>query len=126
MAEYIKREDVLELAKRGFIVGNCNYSSVVAFINGIPSADVVERDEGIRIGAELAAMHGSDATSQDLERAYWDGYEEAMKKRDVRTVVLCRDCIHFQQFRTWDGFCKIDGMLWNNDFFCANGKKEES
>ena len=126
MAEYVKREDVLELAKRGFIVGNRNYSSVVAFINGIPSADVVERDEGIRIGAELAAMHGSDATSQDLERAYWDGYEEAMKKRDVRTVVLCRDCIHFQQFRTWDGFCKIDGMLWNNDFFCANGKKEES
>lgn len=40
MAECIKREDVLELAKRGFIVGNCNYSSVVAFINDIPSADV--------------------------------------------------------------------------------------
>lgn len=40
MAEYIKREDVLELAKRGFIVGNRNYSSVVAFINDIPSADV--------------------------------------------------------------------------------------
>ena len=44
---------------------------------------------------------------------------------DVRPVVLCRDCIHFQQFRPHDGFCKIDGMLWNNDFFCANGKREE-
>ena len=87
MAEYIKREDVLELAKRGFIVGNSNYSSVVSFINDVPSADVVERDEGIRMGAELAAMHGSDATSQDLEKAFWTGYEEAMKKRDVRPVV---------------------------------------
>ena len=45
---------------------------------------------------------------------------------DVRPVVLCRDCIHFQQFRPRDGFCKIDGMLWNNDFFCANGKREET
>ena len=45
---------------------------------------------------------------------------------DVRPVVRCRDCIHFQQFRPHDGFCKIDGMLWNNDFFCANGKREES
>lgn len=46
MAEYIKREDVLELAKRGFIVGNRNYSSVVAFVNDVPSADVVERKAG--------------------------------------------------------------------------------
>ena len=45
---------------------------------------------------------------------------------DVRPVVMCRDCVHFQQFRPHDGFCKIDGMLWNNDFFCANGKREES
>lgn len=41
-------------------------------------------------------------------------------------IVRCRDCIHFQQFRAHDGFCQIDGMLWNNDFFCANGKIEES
>lgn len=49
------------------------------------------------------------------------------RANDVRHVVRCRDCIHFQQFRPHDGFCKIDGMLWNNDFFCANGEnKEES
>lgn len=41
-------------------------------------------------------------------------------------IVRCRYCIHFQQFRAHDGFCQIDGMLWNNDFFCANGKREES
>ena len=45
---------------------------------------------------------------------------------DVRPVVLCVECVHFQQFRPHDGFCKIDGMLWNNDFFCANEKREES
>ena len=83
MDVYIKRRDVLSLAKRGYLVGNGNYQSVKNYINSIPAAD-------------------------------------------VRPVVLCRDCIHFQQFRPHDGFCKIDGMLWNNDFFCANGKREES
>ncbi len=46
--------------------------------------------------------------------------------KDFAEVVRCRDCVHFQQFRPHDGFCKIDGMLWNNDFFCANGMREES
>lgn len=50
------------------------------------AADVMTRDEGIRLGAELAAMHGSDATSQDLEKAYWRGFEDAMQKRDVQPV----------------------------------------
>jgi hypothetical protein len=49
---------------------------------------------------------------------------------DVRPVVLCKDCVHFQKVRPHDGFCKMffkmDGMLLNNDFFCANGKREES
>lgn len=45
--------------------------------------------------------------------------------KDFVEVVRCRDCVHFQQFRLYDGFCKIDGMLWNNDFFCANGKRAD-
>ncbi len=61
-------------------------------------ADVMTRDEGIRLGAELAAMHGSDATSQDLEKSYWRGFEDAMQKRDVQPVKhgrwIERDC-HF-------------------------------
>ena len=118
MAEYIKREDV-GLSDFEIVMCNGDYKEALKMllekVEKIPSADVVERDEGIRMGAELAAMHGSDATSQDLEKAFWTGYEEAMKKRDVRPVVLCRDCVHFQQFRSWDGFCKIDGMLWNNE-----------
>ena len=39
-------------------------------------------DYGIKIGADLAAMHGSDATSKQLEKAFFDGMEEAMKKDD--------------------------------------------
>lgn len=49
----------------------------------------------------------------------------AIPAADVRPVVLCQYCEHFQQFRPHDGFCKIDGMLWNNDFFCANGIMRE-
>lgn len=65
----------------------CYIDDMVDSIEGFPAADVVSRDEGIRMGAELAAMHGSDATSQQLEKAFFDGMEEAMKKKDVRPVV---------------------------------------
>ena len=37
-------------------------------------------DQGIQYGAQLAAMHGSDATSQDLEKSYWQGFEDGYKK----------------------------------------------
>ena len=33
-------------------------------------------DRGIKDGAELAAMHGSDATSQELQEQYFKGMEE--------------------------------------------------
>jgi hypothetical protein len=61
---------------------------------------------------------------------HWDGHTEKDVTRllslDVRPVVLCSDCVHFHQFRPHDGFCEIDDMLCDNNFFCANGKKEES
>ena len=46
MAEYIKREDVITLAKQGKLVSNRNYESVCAYINSVPAADVVERKNG--------------------------------------------------------------------------------
>lgn len=101
MAEYIDRDNAIELLSQPIVmsmclsVDECHNKRAQRridryLIENIPAADVVGRDEGIRIGAELAAMHGSDATSQDLEEAYWTGYEEAMKKCDVRPVVRAR------------------------------------
>ena len=52
-----------------------------------PHGDLIDRDEGIKIGAELAAMHESDATTQELEKEYWHGYEDAMQRRDIKPVV---------------------------------------
>lgn len=49
--------------------------------------DVLPRDEAIKMGAELAAIHGSDATSQQLEEAYFKGVEDGMTRRNVRPVV---------------------------------------
>ena len=46
MNDYIKREDVLALIDKGYIVGNRNYNSVAKLINSIPSADVVEQKKG--------------------------------------------------------------------------------
>ena len=97
MSEYIKREDAVFAAckvlekfggcKMGELCPDVGCSEVRDIVDQYICEDVVERDEGIRMGADLAAMHGSDATSQDLEKAFWTGYEEAMKKRDVRPVV---------------------------------------
>lgn len=44
---------------------------------------------------------------------------------DAVPVVRCGQCSHFHPFRPHDGFCQIDGMLWDNDFFCKNGQRRE-
>lgn len=44
---------------------------------------------------------------------------------DAVEVVRCADCVHFEPFRRHDGFCKIDGMLRENDFFCKCGQRRE-
>ena len=46
MDVYIKRRDVLSLAKKGYLVGNGNYQSVKNYINSIPTANVLERKNG--------------------------------------------------------------------------------
>ena len=38
------------------------------------------REDGVEEGAALAAMHGSDATSQELEKSYLEGVECGWKK----------------------------------------------
>ena len=59
MTEYIKREDVITLAKQGKLVSNRSYESVCAYINSVPAADVVERKKGrwIQGKAEEGALH---------------------------------------------------------------------
>ncbi len=98
MSDYISREAVNQI-----IAAQCG-----------ECADACLEFDGIQPDCNQCLLHGAAKAIKDLPAA------------DVRPVVLCRDCIHFQQFRSHDGFCKIDGMLWNNDFFCANGKKEEN
>ena len=87
MTDYVKRSDVInyvcQFCKDQHADELCDEWDICQLftrISNVPSADVVERDEGIKIGAALAAMHGSDATSQDLEKAYFKGVEEGYKK----------------------------------------------
>ena len=80
MAKYIELAKVTDALIDNTSLVGINLEEAVNAVCDIPAADVVERDEGIRIGAELAAMHGSDATSQELEKAYFDGMEEGFRK----------------------------------------------
>ena len=86
-------------------------------------------DDYIKRGDAFDAVMGQFCACSDETEAALNGAIEDIRKKpaaDVRPVVLCKDCVHFQQFRPDCGLCKIDGMLWSNDFFCANGKREES
>lgn len=93
MTKYIECEKVIEAFDDPTVerhYGDVCPESVIRVIEQIPAADVLPRDEAIKMGAELAAMHGSDATSQQLEEAYLEGVEYGMTRRDVRPVVQGR------------------------------------
>ena len=47
-------------------------------------------DRGVKDGAELAAMHGSDASGQQLEETYFDGMEAgAQKAWEAARKIFC-------------------------------------
>ena len=95
MAEYIEREYVLKCMNDSYKSAGISAEAkakMTRWLNKAPSADVIERDEWIRMGAELAAMHGSDATSQELEKAYFNGVEEGLRKaRKTGKWILVKD-----------------------------------
>lgn len=87
--KYVNREDVIKAIKMQIEnhpispmdkMWNAALSCAIGQVETIPSSDVIKLDEGIKIGAELAAMHGSDTTSQELEKAFFEGIEEGYKK----------------------------------------------
>ena len=78
-----------------FVMGNpCFFDNEELYQNykewdaaGFPCDDYISEnaiqdayDRGIKDGAELAAMHGSDATSQELQKQYFKGMEEGYQK----------------------------------------------
>lgn len=73
--------DVWEM---GDLLGN---DKLIDGAKAVPAADVLPRDEGIKLGAELAAMHGATPEQQQLEEAYLKGVEYGMTRRDARPVV---------------------------------------
>lgn len=81
-SDYISREAALSAQNKSMNLAECRKR-----LESIPAADVLPSDEAIKMGAELAAMHGSDATSQQLEEAYLKGVEYGMTRRDARPVV---------------------------------------
>lgn len=78
MKDYISRKVVLENVLEQMAISN-SLSAMSEKIKNLEAANVIDIDEGIKMGAELAAMHGSGATSQELEKAYFDGMEEGYK-----------------------------------------------
>lgn len=86
------------------------------------NGDYISREAAIANSREYNLGGSYDNT----ERAVPVDAINSIPAADVRPVVLCKDCVHFQRFRPHDGFCNIDGMLWNNDFFCVNGERKEN
>ena len=129
MAEkkYIEREAAIDACFNGW---NNNAHDCAENIRKIPAADVLPRDEGIKLGAEIAAMHGATPEQQQLEEAYLKGVEYGMTRRDVRPVVLCRDCIHYEMGACLkiydDGAANKDAWQERKpDDFCSYSEKRE-
>lgn len=78
MNDYISRKIILEnvIEQMG---KSTDMLAMSERIKNLEAANVIDIDEGIKMGVELATMHGSDATSQELEKAYFDGMEEGYK-----------------------------------------------
>lgn len=113
--KYIKLSQALE------VLDSCACWWAHERMKSIPAADVLPRDEAIKMGAELAAMHGATPEQQQLEEAYLKGVEDGMTRRNVRPVVRGKwtridyePCGH-------DYKCSVCG--WNNDMptlYCPN------
>ena len=93
MKKFVELDSVLSLVAEwcpdddGSVGKTGDLRELLDELEALPACDVVTRDEGIKLGAELAAMHCSDATSQQLEKAFFDGFEEAIKYRNVKPVL---------------------------------------
>lgn len=131
MDECIKRETAIELLSQPITmsmclsVDECHHKIAQQridryLIENIPAADVLPRDEWIKLGAELAAMHEATPDQQQLEEAYLKGVEYGMTRRDVRPVVTCGECVH----RHDRNMHSCQGR--RADFFCADGVKRET
>ena len=136
MDECIKRETAIELLSQPITmsmclsVEECHHKIAQQridryLIENIPAADVLPRDEGIKLGAELAAMHGATPEQQQLEEAYLKGVEYGMTRRDVRPVITCGECTHWLENGTDYCSCDRDALLRERDFFCAAGEKRQ-
>ena len=102
---------------------DAGYDYALHQIRNIPVANVVDLDEGLLMGAQLAAMHGSDATSWQLEQAFFDGVEEGIKKRNVRPVVYGRNVSDFPSLFECSvcGWCCNDTLPGDSEYnFCPN------
>ena len=109
-------------------------NAFVTTVKNFPAADVLPRDEAIKMGAELAAMHGSDATSQQLEEAYLKGVEYGMTWREVKPVVRGKWIEHYEPYSTGEemieaqyGYeCSICGRWeYDKEPFCNCGAMME-
>lgn len=100
MDVYIKRKDVLSLAKKGYLVGNGNYQSVKNYINSIPAADVRPVVYCEECKHRPAKEYGRIIAPKDA-----DGYT------DYKCPFVCED--------SWYNRMPAD------DNYCSCGKKRE-
>jgi hypothetical protein len=100
--EVIRRQDVLDLAKKGVLVSNGNYESVCKAINEIPPAnpiesckDAIDRAEAIKVASGYC--HPANVA------------KELAKLPPVTPqpkIGHCKDCKYFE----YDSVAKVDGI----------------
>ena len=113
--DLIRRGDAIDICEMA-IDDSWEYDYADDRMFEIPAVDAVERGVFEQVAWERDIAVGQ---LSDIGKSFGE------KMDDVAKVVRCRECVHFEPFRRHDGFCKIDGMLRDNDFFCKGGQRRE-
>lgn len=109
--ETIRRQDVLDLAKRGVLISNGNYESVCKAINEIPPAD---EDEWVKRSDILRVI--DKRVDERLSESKWIPVSERLPEESLNSVIgwdAYRERCVFVQYI--DGYFQITGSAESFD-----------
>ena len=87
-------------------------------------SDYISREDSLKA---IKEMFRKSDMPDEWQSGVVDAYRliEQIPAADVRPVVLCRDCEHWEYDVIFaDGWCRVKNQ-GNPNWFCADGKKRE-
>lgn len=94
-------------------------------ISGIPISELSMDDETFTL-LELKRLFEAIKDGQ-INRIVFHEYPK-QKEYEIRTVTLCKDCIHFNADNIPEegcGYCELLSRTYESEHYCADGERKE-